>query len=361
MHASRPLKIVIASAGRRAHYVEWFRSALSSQGISGEIIAMEYRTTSPTFGHADRNVVAPAYNSPEYCDFMRDWVRAERPDLFLSLNDYENQILSDGLADELRELGCKVAVLTPFAQSVVLDKYRMAAVLAEHVLATPITHLGSHAASIKAERPQSRFVVKHRFGSGSRGLQVVSGRDLEEAVTISVRTAIGKNGTMAAGGADNVVVQELLPGAEYGIDGLFSLDGSGSLLGVLARRKEVMRDGDTDIATTVSADRFAAVMSDLGDLLKPIGPIDVDFRETAEGHPLIIDVNPRLGGGYPYCHRAGADLPAVIVRALAGLAVEPSLLEYRLGITTARREEFTVVHEEMDTPFGQPPNSTAAA
>lgn len=137
MHASRPLKIVIASAGRRAHYVEWFRSALSSQGISGEIIAMEYRTTSPTFGHADRNVVAPAYNSPEYCDFMRDWVRAERPDLFLSLNDYENQILSDGLADELRELGCKVAVLTPFAQSVVLDKYRMAAVLAEHGLATP--------------------------------------------------------------------------------------------------------------------------------------------------------------------------------------------------------------------------------
>ncbi|GAA1929473.1 ATP-grasp domain-containing protein [Brevibacterium antiquum] len=352
MHAARPLKIVIASAGRRAHYIEWFRSALSSQGISGEIIAMEYRTTSPTFGLANRNMVAPAYNSPDYSDFIRDWVRAERPDLFLSLNDYENQIMSDGLADELRELGCKVAALSPFAQSVVLDKYRMAAVLAEHGLATPITHLGSHATLVKGERPQGRFVVKHRFGSGSRGLQVASGCDLEEAVTESARTAIGKHGTLDGGKVDNVVVQELLPGTEYGIDGMFSLDGSGSLLGVLARRKDVMRDGDTDIATTVSADRFVPAMSGLGDLLKPIGPIDVDFRETAEGRPDIIDINPRLGGGYPYCHRAGADLPAAIVRTLAGLEDEPSLLTYRFGVTTARREDFTVVHEDVDMPVG---------
>src|SRR5699024_8644110 len=90
-------------------------------------------------------------------------------------------------------------------------------------------------------------------------------------------------------------------GAEYGVDGVYSLHGDGSLLGALARRTDRMRGGDTDVATTVTPEVFTASMAALGDLLKPVGPIDVDFREAADGTPLIIDVNPRFGGGYPFC------------------------------------------------------------
>src|SRR5690625_3463895 len=49
------LKIVIASAGRRAHYVKWFKEALQKQRIRGEVIALDYRATSPTVGLADRS------------------------------------------------------------------------------------------------------------------------------------------------------------------------------------------------------------------------------------------------------------------------------------------------------------------
>jgi carbamoyl-phosphate synthase large subunit len=350
----RSLKVVIASAGRRAHYIEWFRDALRAQDIPGEVIAMEYRTSSPSFGLADRTVPAPAYNSPEYAEALHRWCARERPDLFLSLNDYELQILSGPLADGLRGLGCRVAVLDGDAQSIVLDKHRMATVLAAHRIPTPRTWLGSEVATLQAAALQAAalrpsgpgadgYVVKHRFGSGSTGLQVVTRPDLGEAVAESARTALGADGLPAPDGRAAVVVQEMLPGPEYGVDGVFAVDGSSRMLGTLARRKEQMRGGDTEVATTVSAAPFRDAMKRIGGLLAPTGAIDVDFRETATGEPLVIDINPRLGGGYPFCHRAGADLPAALLRSAAGLGDDPSLLGYELGVTTARREEFTVL------------------
>lgn len=338
------MKIVIASAGRRAHYVEWFQEGLRAQAIAGEVVAMEYRTTSPSLSLADRAVPMPAYNSQDYREAIRTWCDRERPELFLSLNDYELQVLSEGPADELRSLGGAVLVLGRTPQSLVLDKYRMAAALQDRGIPTPQTRLGSEFGPlVEMAAPGDRFVVKHRFGSGSTGLHFATAAELDRAVAKSARTALGEDGRPAQDGLRAVVVQKCLPGIEYGVDGVFAVDGSSRLLGVLARRKDQMRGGDTDVATTVASDPFQAAVRGIGDLLRPTGAIDIDFRETAEGEPLVIDINPRLGGGYPFCHRAGADLPSALIRSAAGLDHLPSLLEYRLDVTTARREEFTVL------------------
>jgi carbamoyl-phosphate synthase large subunit len=343
MTRSQNLKIVIASAGHRAHYLDWFRTALRSQGLPGEVIALEYRESAPSFASADRGVVVPAYNAPVYRETIANWVSRESPDLLISLNDYELQVLSTGLADELRRTGCIVAALESGAQTIVLDKHLMASALTQRGLPSPATWLGSEVDSVRAANPNGRFIVKHRFGSGSTGLCFASAADLGDAVSESAKFAKGGDGRASSNGLDAVVVQELLPGAEYGVDGVYSLDGEGSLLGVLARRKDRMRGGDTDVATTVAPGVFTASMAALGDLLKPVGPIDVDFRESADGTPLIIDVNPRFGGGYPFCHLAGADLPAHMVRSLAELDHDPSLLSCRIGIMSARREEFSIL------------------
>ncbi|MBB5832724.1 ATP-grasp domain-containing protein [Brachybacterium aquaticum] len=338
------MKIVISSAGRRAHYVEWFREALGRTALSGEVIAMEYRLHSPSTGLADRAVPSPAYNSPEYPEALREWCRAERPDLFLSLNDYELQILSGGLAEEMRSMGCRVAVLGAELQPIVLDKHRMATALAERGIPTPRTVLGSEVDRIRSSaRSGDRFVVKHRFGSGSTGLRIVEAEALPDAVEQSAQTALGADGLPAADGPAATVVQEALPGPEYGVDGVFDVDGRGELLGVLARRKDLMRGGDTDVATTVAPEPFHAAIREIGAMLRPSAAIDVDLRDNADGEPQVIDINPRLGGGYPFCHRAGADLPAALIRSAVGLEPDPELLRYRVGVTSARREEFTVV------------------
>ncbi|MGO1545015.1 MAG: ATP-grasp domain-containing protein [Gulosibacter sp.] len=344
MNNPHGLKIVIASAGRRAHYIEWFKKALRNQDLHGEIIAMEFRETSPTFAIADRAVQTPAYNSAEYAETLLSWFAVERPTLFLCLNDYEMQMLSGHLSDRLRSLGCTVAVLAPAGQDVVIDKLQMSKVLRERGIPTPNTYSGADldavAASVAAE---TKFIVKHRFGSGSVGLQIATARTLPEAVATTAATALTEDGHSAESSPEAVVVQDYLPGSEFGVDGVFSLDGRSELLGVVARCTEQIRDGDPEVATSVHANRFHDDMAAIGKLLNPTGPINVDFRETHTGEPQVIDINPRLGGGYPFNHRAGANLPAALVRLAAGLDHDPKLLEYELDVTTARREEFTVI------------------
>lgn len=343
MTVTEPLTIAIASAAYRAHYVNWFKDALASQGIRGEVIALEYRSSAPTLAAADCSVILPAYNSPEYRGAVLEWARSESPDLFISLNDYELQILADGLADDLRELGCTVASLGSAAQKIVLDKRLLAATLHDCAIPTPTTWLGSEAEQAISVKPSGDFVVKHRFGSGSAGLGFASAKTLRAAVDESAQSAKSPDGRTSSAGLDAVIIQEQLPGTEYGVDGIFSLHGTGELRGVLARRKDRMRNGDTDVATTVPAERFAASLAALGRVLTPVGPIDVDFKESADGEPLIIDVNPRFGGGYPFCHLAGADVPADIVRTLAGWDDDPSLLRCEPGLTSARRDDFMVL------------------
>ncbi|GAA4476651.1 ATP-grasp domain-containing protein [Enteractinococcus fodinae] len=343
MANNQHLKIVIASAGRRAHYIQWFKDALRTQEIPGEVIALDYRATSPTVGLADRAYQTPAYNSPEYLTMIRDWFTKERPDLFLCMNDYEAHALSQGVADELRELGCAVAVLNKAAHEIVLDKHYTAEKLNEYGIPTPSTYLGSDVAlALENSSADSKFVVKHRYGAGSTGVHIVTADELAEAVDESAQSALGPDGKPAHH-IESVIIQDFLPGAEYGVDGVFSVDGRSEFLGLVARRKEQMRGGDTDLATSVDPAPFRASIIKLGQLLCPTGSIDVDFRDNAVGEPMVIDVNPRMGGGYPFSHRAGADMPSALVRAAAGLAHLPELLDYEHNVTTARREEFTVI------------------
>ena len=343
MKNSQHMKIVIASAGRRAHYIQWFQDALRTQGIAGEVIALDYRATSPTVGLADRSYQTPAYNSPEYLTMIREWFTEERPDLFLCMNDYELHALSQGLADELRALGCAVAVLETSAHAIVLDKHLTAKKLQEHGIATPDTWLGCDVTSVLGSATKdSKFVVKHRFGAGSTGVHVVSPDELAEAVEESARSALGPDGR-ATPGVGSVIIQDYLPGPEYGVDGVFSVDGRAEFLGLVARRKDQMQGGDTDRATSVSPEPFRDAITKIGKLLTPTGSIDVDFRDTASGEPLVIDINPRMGGGYPFCHRAGADMPAALIRSAAGLEHAPELLDYDHGVTIARHEQFSVI------------------
>ncbi len=338
------MEIVIASVGRRAHYIECFREGLRAQGICGEVLTMEYRTTSPSFSLADRAVPTPAYDSQCYRDALLSWFERERPQLFVCLNDYELQILSQGLADKLRELGRTVLVLVESLQSIVLDKCRMSTALEDNGIPPSATRLGSQIGPMLAlAAPGERSVVKHRFGCGSTGLRVATAAGLDQAIMESAKTALGDDGRPAQNSPDSIVVQKRLPGIESVVDAVFSVDGSSRMLSVLARSQgsDARRGHGCRYHGSSRSVRRGHAWN--RNLLRPTGAIDVDFRETAEGGPLVIDINLRLGGGCPFCHRAGADLPSALIRSAAGLEHRQSLLDYGFNVTTARREEFTVL------------------
>lgn len=88
---------------------------------------------------------------------------SKNPDLFLVMNDYEMQVLSQGLADELWAMGCAVAMLDQSVQQIVIDKYRTAVELDRHGIPTSATYLTV---------AQPRIV--HRDGIHFQGLRYIS-------------------------------------------------------------------------------------------------------------------------------------------------------------------------------------------
>ena len=171
-------------------------------------------------------------------------------------------------------------------------------------------------------------------------MRVVSADQVRQAVTEAALSAPAAGGH--PGTRDDVVVQSKLPGAEYGVDIIGSLTDGGMLSGVLARRKVRMRAGETDKAVTVDAAPFARISELIAGASDLTGLIDVDVFVDDFGEASVIDINPRFGGGYPFVHLAGADVPLYYLSQAFDIEVDECWNKYELGVVSAKYESIRV-------------------
>jgi len=54
------------------------------------------------------------------------------------------------------------------------------------------------------------------------------------------------------------------------------------------------------------------------------------------GKPLLVELNPRFGGHYPFGHAAGANAPAALVALAQGREPDPDLLRAAPGIKSQK-------------------------
>ncbi len=92
-----------------------------------------------------------------------------------------------------------------------------------------------------------------------------------------------------------------------------------------------MRSGETDIAETVSHDMIYSVAEKLAAVSKHIGNMDCDF--VVRGQDIyILELNARFGGGYPFSHIAGCNLPEALVKWCKNADVGSDLLTAEIGV-----------------------------
>lgn len=324
----RPVRILVGSAGRRPYLLRWFREAGHRLGHRVEIAICEAdpRTIGATVADAVHPV--PPYPDPDFATTMVEIVDRTRPDLFLSVNDHELTCLAGPLADKLRGFGGVVLSLDPDRQRLVADKHTMSTVFSDYGIDCPPTVLGSDEAGVReVARISDRLVIKDRFGSGSSGFATVRAAD--------VRAALDHRRS----DLDLLIVQPYLSGVEYGLDVIGDLTGSGAVAGVLARRKDATAQGITTRIVTEDPQRFHTLAESMAGLVGPQGPMDVDVIRTQAGL-VVLDVNPRFGGGYPFSHCAGSDVPGYLVAELLGVPAPPEWNTCRIGATIGRYDSF---------------------
>ena len=97
-------------------------------------------------------------------------------------------------------------------------------------------------------------------------------------------------------------LQKYLNCQEYGVDILNDLNGN--YIHSSFKKKILMRAGDTDKAILVYSKFFEDFAKKISFALKHIGIIDVDFLFNGK-KIFVLDINPRIGGGYPFTHEYG--------------------------------------------------------
>lgn len=317
------------------YLVEWFQQAMRDANIPGDVYVLDYDPGAAAAAAADGYRQMPAFTSAEYSQRLFQVVDELQPDLFICLNDHELTALSQGLSEQLRSRGIVVPVFDAAAHNAVADKWAMSQVLAEAGITTPETVLVSDVTAVHRLIHRSpNVIIKDRWGSGSSGLVRLSREDARGWVTRQYTNTTTDGQTRPL---DQLIIQPDVGGSEHGLDIITPVRG-GPVAGVLARRKLGMRHGETCAAITVPNDAFQKLATELNTTLGITGGIDVDVMVAEDGQPYVVDINPRFGGGYPFSHIAGADVPHFFLASTLGFEPRSGWNTYRHGFLAAKHE-----------------------
>jgi carbamoyl-phosphate synthase large subunit len=299
-------------------------------GNSGNIIAADMQLSAPALTAADIKVQVPGVYADNYLDTVLDICKKYDVKVLISLNDLELPILSARKKD-FEAIGVNVVVSDPEVIDICFDKYKTAQFIESLGLKTPKTYIDYNEAvdAIRTGVLKFPLILKPRWGSGSIGLEFVDDLEELEMVYKLDKKKVQKS-ILATASTDEkfLLIQEVIKGAEYGLD--IVNDFNKKHRGVSVKQKLSMRAGETDKAITVDNARLREIGSVIGKSLKHIGNLDCDVLER-DGEYYVLELNPRFGGGYPFSHEAGVNIPKAIVAWSQGEDVPDSVFVPEYG------------------------------
>ncbi len=137
------------------------------------------------------------------------------------------------------------------------------------------------------------------------------------------------------------VVEELVVGPEYTVD--VYVDAGGTVRCAVPRLRIATRAGEVAKGMTVRHQGIETLSRDVAAALPDAyGAITLQVIDGADG-PRVIEINPRLGGGYPLSWHAGARyLEAAILESL-GRTIPDHLFDWVDGLVMLRYDSAVYV------------------
>lgn len=304
------MNILLTSAGRRTYLVEYFQEVLKGKGK----VYASNSTFSPALNTADDYVISPLIYDDNYIPFLLNFVKENNIKIIISLFDVDLPVLAKA-KDVFLENGVTVIVSDYEVTEICNDKWKSYNFFIENGFNTPKTYINYGEVQNDLEKKVIEFplIIKPRWGLGSIGIyEAEDGLELE-VLYRKVKKEIEKSYLKFESKAEidrAVLIQERIKGQEYGLD-IFN-DLHGNHLKTFVKKKTAMRSGETDSAVTEFHENLQESGRRLSSKLRHIGNLDSDWF-LAEGNIYILEINCRFGGGYPFTHLAGANLPRVLI------------------------------------------------
>jgi carbamoyl-phosphate synthase large subunit len=308
------MNVLITSAGRRTSLLNFFKDALSRRG--GRLYAGDMDGLAPALYLADEAVRLPPIRSDEYLPFLASFVSDRSIALLVPTIDTELPALASA-ADRFAKAEARALVSSESFVRTTGDKWITATAFSQKGIRTPASWTPE---TLDPDRLPERLVVKPRDGSASKDVHLISRDALHETVA---RTP-------------NPMIQEELRGSEITIDALIDFDGEP--IHYVPRQRVRVVGGESIQGVTLPDEEIGKWIVDIlraSAEMGATGPLTLQAFLTPDG-PVLTEINPRFGGGYPLAHAAGGHYPEWILQMLEGRPIPPRLGEYRRGLCMTR-------------------------
>ncbi len=310
------MNVLVLSAAAKVLLVRAFAEACHARG--GRVFAADLGPDNAALFEADRAVILPRSDAPDFTDTLLQFCRENRIGLLVPTRDSELAVLAAAKA-RFAEAGVAVLAPDPEALEVCQDKRRFVEFCAARGLATPRTYaIGEHPPGF----PVFARPVRGAGGKGAGRVETLD--DLPDG--------------------HDVLVQDLVTAPEYSIDVL--LDLSGRPLQAVARQRLVVRDGEAVKSRTEALPDLVAQSLALCGALGLVGHNVVQAFHSSETGVQFIEINPRFGGASNLSIQAGLASPHRILQMLAGEDAEAARERPIVhGLTMLRHAEDRFVTE----------------
>lgn len=319
------MNILITSVGRRGYMVKYFKEAL---GGVGKVHVSNSSELSPAFLYADAFVVTPLIYDGNYISFLKKYCLDNQIQVIISLFDIDLLILAQH-KKEFADIGITLVVSSEDVIEICNDKWKTYQFLERNGFNVPKTYIEKSEALLDIRNKSLNFplVLKPRWGMGSISVFIADNEtELEVFYDKIVRQIANSYLKYESARTQEhmVLIQERLEGQEYGADVINDL--SGAFQNCIVKKKLAMRAGETDCAVVVEDEQIYNVGRHLAECLRHIANLDVDIF-VCNDKVYVLEMNARFGGGYPFSHMAGVDLPRAIISWIGHNVAEDKWLQ----------------------------------
>jgi carbamoyl-phosphate synthase large subunit len=296
------MNVLVSSAGRRGALVRLIRETVRPLG--GQVVAIDAAAWSSACRLADAWTLVPRFDDDLFFHAVIEFCQRHAVRLIVPTHDRELPIYAR-LRPRFNEFEIEVACSGPRSVAIATDKLATYEFL-RHCGLPHVEHIPVHKAAAMTADPSAPLpfplVIKPRYGSCSAGVHTAY--DREELAFYLKRT-------------DNPLVQRRAEGREFTTNFLVGRNGQ-CRLAVPHWRIET-RGGEVSKSMTVRQWHLMRLAEQLAQALPDAyGPMCFQAFVDDQQHVQIIELNARLGGGYPLAHAAGANFIQMLIDDLLG-------------------------------------------
>lgn len=347
----RDISVLITAAGSPSS--PGFIQCLKNNGErSIRIIGTDMKNDATISQMVDVLRIVPPASAPNYIDVLLKVCEEEKVDILMPGISLELPGLQKR-KKEFERIGTKVSVSDGEGLLIANDKIRLYRYMREKGFQLPefrvIESINDFELACKSiGYPKKAICVKIKDGSGSRGVRLIDPQKSRFDVfagekpnsfytTYEDMLSILKEAKVFP----ELMIMELLPGMEYSVD---LLADHGKVLYMVGRESNIINASIPLEATLKKNEEAYDLSQRIVESLCLDGNVDLDFKFDANGHPQLMEINPRIAATLSVIAAGGVNLFYLRIKQLLGEELPIVHVEY--GVKLKRRYHELFCDEE---------------